>query len=68
MINKQIKSHWRLAWRTLRAAVKVTCSVFWQGAKARLYIIKINESLMKKRREQEKAIVQDFEDQLERLF
>lgn len=48
-MNKQISSHWRLAWRTFKKAIKVTFSVFAQMMRANLYSMKVFRHLERQR-------------------
>lgn len=49
MISKAVKSHWKLAWRTLLKAVKVTLQDIKQNFKAFLYTAKVSDYLSQQR-------------------
>lgn len=53
-MNKQIKSHWRLAYKAVAKAVKVTFSVIIETIKAKKYIFLNEERLYRERLEYEK--------------
>ncbi|MCC7158856.1 MAG: hypothetical protein IT281_04900 [Ignavibacteria bacterium] len=44
-MNQQIKSHWRLAWRTFVKAIKVTIDTIKEDHRARKYRLKIAPDL-----------------------
>lgn len=48
-MNQQLKSHWKLAYRSTKKAVKVTFSVFVQMFRAKIYRVKNEEKLLKQR-------------------
>lgn len=67
MINTQIRSHWRLAFKATGKAIQVTCSVALASLRARLYIIKGSERLMQKRMELERQILQAAEESINKV-
>jgi hypothetical protein len=46
---KQIKSHWKLAYRTFKKAIKVTISTLFQVLRANLYSMKVFRHLERQR-------------------
>jgi len=48
-MNTQVKSHWRLVWRTFKKAIKVTIGIFFQMLRANLYSMKVFRHLERQR-------------------
>lgn len=48
-MNQQIKSHWRLAWRSFVKAVQVTVDILKEDHRARKYRLKIAPDLRSQR-------------------
>lgn len=44
-MNQQIKSHWRLAWRSFKLAIKVTLNTIAEDRRARRHQLKIAPDL-----------------------
>jgi hypothetical protein len=66
MINTQIKSHWRLAGRTVWKAIVVTLMVASSYVRAKYYIVKNSERLQRKRIDLDKEILQLGKEQLDK--
>jgi hypothetical protein len=48
---KVISSHWRLAYRAMKKAIKVTIDVLLSMVKSKMYSVKVEYSLIKQRTE-----------------
>ena len=66
MINTQIKSHWRLAFRTLSKAIKITFSIIGESIRAKIYIIRNTDRLSEQRRETENNILASADEYWDR--
>lgn len=61
---KQIKSHWKLAYKTFIKAVKVTISTMLQIIRAKFYIIKNDERLLRQRHQ----LLKNYQEYVDRNF
>lgn len=66
-MNTQIKSHWRLARKSLWRAISISFSVCYSSLRARLYSISVSEKIMRQRMDYDKLLKNKIEQYLDEV-